>query len=107
MIDGHFANTSWEAMNTAAVYTSFGELRHISVGYIPRSSRLGAMYKYSALVDTAKQFSKLGVPSYNFISSAQQLQLPYTLANICNFPFFIFRHSGSGMYHFQQKMAHL
>lgn len=47
-------------------------------------------YKYSALVDTAKQFSKLGVPSYNFISSVQQLQLPYTLANICNFLSFYF-----------------
>lgn len=47
-------------------------------------------YKYSAVVDTAKQFSKPGVPSHNFLTSVQQLQLPYTLANICNFPSFYF-----------------
>lgn len=94
-------------MNTAAVYTSFVNWDIFLLGiYLEVQDQ--REYKYSALVDTAKQFSKLGVPSYNFISSAQQLQLPYTLANICNFPsFFIFRHSGSGMYHFQQKIAYL
>ena len=76
-------------MNTAAVYTSFVNWDIFLLGiYLEVQDQRD--YKYSALVDTAKQFSKLGVPSYNFISSAQQLQLPYTLANICNFPSFLF-----------------
>lgn len=77
-------------MNSAAMYTSFGELTDIFLLGIYLEVQDHREYKYSALVDTAEQFSRLGVPSCNLINSVRELQLPYTLVNTWNYLSFYF-----------------
>lgn len=66
------------------MYTSFGELTDIFPLGIYLEVQDHREYQYSALADTAKQFSKVDVPFYNLSSRVWVRQGPYTLSSTWN-----------------------